>query len=142
MSVEENKALIYKVYDEYNKENYDVYDECFADDFISIRHDGNTLDKESYKQFLIMIKTGFPDIHRTMEDIIVTEDRAALYFTWTGTDKFEFQGRTPTGKLIKVKEVYFIRFKDGKISEYRQYGDTHSMRYQLGALVDAEEIGK
>ena len=53
-TVEENKALIYKLYDEYNKGNYDFYDECFSDDFIAYRPNA-TLDKAGYKEFLIYI---------------------------------------------------------------------------------------
>ena len=136
---EENEALIRRVYDEYNKGNYDVYDECFADDFVSIRHDGTKLNKDEYRQFYQRILNWFPDIQRTIKDLVVTEDRVAMYYTWTGTDKLDMGGRTPTGKVIEVKEMYFITFnKDGKISEYRQYGDTHSMQYQLGMLVEAD----
>jgi predicted ester cyclase len=142
MPVEENKALIYKIYDEYNKGNYDVYDECFNDDFLSYRWDGNVLDKKAYKKMLLGFKDMFPGIQRTIQDIIVTEDRAALYFTWTGKDNFTFQGRKPTGKLLNVKEIYFIRFKNGKISEYRQYGDAYGMGYQMGELIMAKDVKK
>ena len=137
MGVEENKALIYKLYEEYNKGNYDFYDECFSDDFIAYRPNA-TLDKAGYKQFLLRAKDGFPDIHRVIEDLIVTEDRAALYYIWTGTDRLVMEGRTPTGKIIKVKETIFMSFKDGKISEFRPYGDQHSMAHQLGMPLSEE----
>lgn len=35
MTVEENKAIIRKVDEEFNKGNYDVIDECFSDNFPS-----------------------------------------------------------------------------------------------------------
>ena len=143
MSVEENKSLIYRVYDEYNKGNYDVYDECFSDDFLSYRWDGKILNKAEYKQMLLGFTESFPGIHRTIQDMIVTEDRAALYYTWTGKDNWGTrQGRTPTGKSLSVNEIYFIRFKNGKISEYRQYGDAYGLGLQVGALVRAEEAKK
>ena len=141
MSVEENKALIYRIYDELNKGNHDVIDECFCDDFVSYREDGNG-DRKAFKQFLMYMDNGFPNITRTIQDLIVTEDRAALYFTWTGTDNFKHQGRTPSGKLIKVNEIYFIRFKDGKVSEYRHYSDAYGMGYQMGELVMVKDIKK
>ncbi|MFC1900757.1 ester cyclase [Chloroflexota bacterium] len=138
MSVEENEAVIRKVYAEFNKGNYDVIDECYTDNFVNYRASGNTQDREGFKQFFLMMKDGFPDMQRTIQDLIVTEDRAALFFTWTGTDQWEYQGRTPTGKEITVREIYFIRFDNGKISEYRQYGDAYGMMFQLGRLVDIE----
>ena len=142
MSVEDNKTLIYKIYDEYNKGNYDVYDECFSDDFLSYRWDGNILDKKAYKQMLLGFKDMFPGIQRTIQDIVVTEDRAALYFTWTGKDNFGIPRRTPTGKMLNVKELYFIRFKNGKVSEYRQYGDAYGLAVQLGVYVEANKVDK
>jgi steroid delta-isomerase-like uncharacterized protein len=137
MGIEENTALIYKLYDEYNKGNYDYYDECFSDDFVAHRP-GGPLNKNGYKEFLVNISGGFPDIHRTIHEVIVTEDKAALYYTWTGTDKLEIGGRTPTGKRIRVKEIIFMSFKDGKISEFRPYGDQHSMLHQLGMPLPEE----
>ena len=132
MSVEQNKALIYHIYEELNKGNHDVIDECFCDDFISYREKEEPGDRKRFKQFLMNMDAGFPDIQRTIQDLIVTDDRAALYFTWIGTDNLKHQGRTPTGKLIKVKEVYFVRFRDGKVSEYRHYSEPHHMAQQLG----------
>jgi len=135
MSVEENESLIYRVYDEYNKGNYDVYDECFSDDFISYRWDGSVQDKRTYKQRLMGFEKQFPGIKRTIQDLIVTDDRAALYYSWTGTDNFQAPGRIPTVKMLRVNEMYFIRFKDGKISEYKQYTEPHNIAHQLGMPV-------
>jgi len=136
-TVEENKELINKLYEEYNKGNYGFYDECFSDDFVAYRPNA-TLDKAGYKQFLIFAQSMFPDMKRTIEDLIVTEDRAALYFTWIGTDSVGGDNRKPTGKVIKVKEIIFMSFKDGKISEFRPYGDQHSMLHQLGMPLPEE----
>ena len=142
MGAKENEALIRRIYEEYNKVNYDIYDECYSDDFISIRHDGAKLNKDEYRQFYQNILNLFPDIQRNIKDLIVTDDRAAMYYTWTATVQPNEQVRIPSSKVIEVKEMYFMTFdKDGKISEYRQYGDTHSMRYQLGMLVDADNSG-
>ena len=131
MGIAENEALIRRVYDQFNKGNYDIVDECFTDDFVRYRP-GNKTDREGLKKFLVSMNHGFPDIERTIIDLVVAENRAALYFAWTGTDSWKYEGRTPTGKRIRVKEFYFIRFKDGKISEYRQYGNADAMRLQLG----------
>jgi steroid delta-isomerase-like uncharacterized protein len=132
--MKENQAIIYKVYDEFNKGNYDVIDEYFSDDFILVRHNGESLDREGFKKLLIDMTTGFSDIQWKIEDVVVADDRAALFFMWEGTDKWEYQGRTPTGNRIKVREIYFVCFEDGKISEYWQYSDSYNLAYQLGML--------
>jgi steroid delta-isomerase-like uncharacterized protein len=139
MGAKENEALIRKIYDEYNKGNHDAFDDSFSDDFKVIRHDGNILDKPTYKQFLTNVTTRYPDMHRVIQDLIVTEDRAALYYSWTGTDSVGTAERPASGKKLEVKELYFIRFTDGKISEYRQYSDAYGMMVQLGVLVPATQ---
>ena len=134
MSVKDNKEIIFKVYDEFNKGNYDVIDKYFSDNFMLVRHNGESLDREGFKQLLIDMTTGFSEIQRTIENVVVDDDRAALFFMWEGTDKWEFKGRTPTGNRIKVREIYFVCFEDGKISEYWQYSDSCNLAYQLGML--------
>jgi predicted ester cyclase len=134
MPAKENKAIIYKVYDEFNKGNYDVIDEYFSDNFTLVRHNGESLDREGFKQLLIDMTKGFSDIQRNIENVVVSDDRGALFFMWEGTDKWEYEGRTPTGNRIKVREIYFVCFEDGKISEYWQYSDSCNLAYQLGML--------
>ena len=132
MGIEENKALVEKWIDGFNKGNFDIVDEVFSDDFIAYHSTGFTVDREQYKSAIQNICTNvFPDTYRTIEDIIVTEDRAAEFHTWVGTQTGEWRNTPPTNKKIKVREMHFIRFKDGKISELRQYGDAYGMLYQL-----------
>ena len=62
MGIEENEAVIRRVYDEINKGNYDIIDECFTDDFVNVTYIGETRDRDGFKQFLKNIDSGFPDI--------------------------------------------------------------------------------
>ena len=140
MGIEENKALIFKLYEEYNKGNYDFFDECVTDDFVAVSNIGTKRDIANYKRFLLTMRDSFPDTQRKIEDVIVTDDRAALFFTWTGTWTGEVMGVPPTGKKDTVREIYFMRFKNGKISEYRQYGDSYGMMFNFGVLVDTRPL--
>ncbi len=51
MSVEENKALIRRIWDECNRGNLTVIDEFFDDSFVRYAHDGTTMDKQGYIDF-------------------------------------------------------------------------------------------
>lgn len=133
MSVEKNMGLIQRVHEEVNRGNFDVMDECFSDDFRAYHSSGMVVDRSGYKQAIKNLSTNvFPDIRRTIHDVIVTEDRAALFFTWTGTHTGEWRGKPPTGKKITVREIYFLRFKNDKITEYQAYGDAYGMYHKLG----------
>ena len=133
MGIEENKLLIEKWVDEFNKKNFDVVDKIFTDNFSAYHSTGIVVDRQQYKSAIQNLSTNvFPDTYRTIEDVIVTEDRAALFMTWIGTNIGEWRDNPPTNKKIKVREIYYLRFENGKISENRAYGDAYGMLYQLG----------
>ena len=142
MSVEENKEIIKKVFEEYNKGNYSVIDEYFADNFQIVRNSGVILDKNGYKNFTAMILKGIPDIQRTMGDMVAEGDNIAFNFTWTGTDTGGIGDSLATGKHFTMKEAYFCRLENGKIVEFKQYSDTLVMLQQGGILPTTPEILK
>ena len=109
MSVEENKATIYHIWDELNRGNLAVIDECFADNFVRYAHDGKTMDRQGYKNFGAMISKNMPDFHVTVDDMVAEKDKVAFRMTITGT---------LNNKRSITKETYFARFENDKIVEY------------------------
>ena len=141
MSVEEEKkAIIRNVFEEYNKGNYGVIDEYFADNFQVVRNSGAILDKDGYKGFVAMILKGIPDIQRTIGDMVAEGDCVAFNFTWTGTDTGGIGTAPVTGTKLTIKEAYFSRFENGKIVEFKQYSDSLVMLQQGGFLPSMQEI--
>jgi predicted ester cyclase len=143
MGIEENKAILRYLFEEvWNNNNLGAVDECFADNFIRHNIGGGTLDLNAYKQFLVRIRDSFPDIHRTLDDIVAEGDMIAFSFKWTGTDTGGFGGNPPTGKYLTVPEGYFARFENSKIVEIKQYADRLGMAQELGIIPTTEEIQK
>ncbi len=118
MSVEENKATIRRVWDECNKGNLGVIDECFADNFVRYDHFGKAMDRAGYKRICAFILKSSPDFHVTVDDMIGESDKVAFRMTITGTNTGAVGPTPPTGKPYMFKEVYFARFEGGKIAEY------------------------
>jgi C-1 hydroxylase len=58
MSLEENKALVRKVIEAFNKRNLALLDKLVAPDYIDHYHQLRSL--EEFKQFLAMILKAFP----------------------------------------------------------------------------------
>ena len=121
MSVEENKAIIKRFWEECNKGNYDIIDEVCADNFVNYRIDGTTMDREGYKQLFKFISKTSPDTQATIGEMVAEGDLVAFYFTLAGTNTGEFMGNPPTGKRFSMMECYFTHFKDGKITEFRNF---------------------
>ncbi len=120
MGIEENKALILRLWEEFNKRDLSIMDECFADNFVRYAADGQTMDRDGYKNFATGLLNHFPDIHCTVDDIIAEEDRVAFRFTWTATSQRDVpDGSYKKGQQIKVTEDYFCRLENGKLIEFK-----------------------
>jgi len=62
-----------------------------------------------YLAIIAMMRSGFPDIQWTMEEMIAEDDRVAARFTMRGTHKGTFFGVAPTGNTIQVRAMNFYR---------------------------------
>jgi len=79
-------------------------------------------------------RTGFPDFHFQIEDLIVQGNKVVLRIPFTGTHQGRFWGLEPTGRKISVTETLILRIEDGKIAEMWEDYDEYGMRIQLGLL--------
>jgi len=136
MSLEQNKAVVRRVYDELiNQENNAVLDESFAADVIV--HDpfmGTVTGSEAYRGLLNMFDTAFPH-HRVAIDTMTAEgDLVSVLHTHTATHNGPFMGMPATGKTVVVPGIELFRVRDGKIVEFWRKDDDVSLLMQLGAI--------
>jgi steroid delta-isomerase-like uncharacterized protein len=132
MSLEENKAIVRRLFEAYNKQNLDVLDELFAPDYVD--HILQLRSLESFKQFYTQFYKGFPDTHSTIEDIIAEGDKVWTRSTVTGTHEGEYRGLAPTGKKIAFAVVDIWRIVNGKIIESWGVYDMLDFYRQLGTI--------
>jgi len=121
MSIEENKAVILRFWEQFSKGNLEVMDECFSDNFVRYAIDGTVMDREGYVQFCTKVLNAVPDIQMTIGDVVAEEDKVAFYFTFSGSYKDKSKDNPPTGKRFTMSEAYFSRFEGGKIVEFRNF---------------------
>ena len=60
-----------------------------------------------YLAVIGMMRSGFPDIQWTLEEMIAEDDKVAARFTMHGTHQGSFFGVPPTGKTIAVQAMNF-----------------------------------
>lgn len=80
------------------------------------------------------LREGMPDLHYTIEDMVVGADAVAVRATMTGTHTGSFFGMAPTGKSVRVSQMTIEHFRDGQIISHHRQTDDLSMLRQLGAL--------
>jgi predicted ester cyclase len=137
MSLEENKAIVRRFIESYNKHNLDSFDEFLAPDFVDHTHQQQGL--ESLKEVFIEAYKGFPDLHETIEEIIAEGDEVWVRLTYTATHTGEFFGIAPTGKKIKFSAVAIYRIVNDKLVEGWFVSESFDFLKQLGAIEYTEE---
>jgi len=136
MSLEENKAIARRVYEDVlNKGNLDAVAELFASN--TVDHNplaGQLLGFEGAKQGFVALRTGFPDIHFSVEDQVAEGDRVTTRWTMRGTHNGVFMGVPQTGRKVEITGIAIFRIVDGKIVDRWRGADDLARMQQIGAL--------
>ena len=72
---------------------------------------------ESFKQASGLMRTGVPDWHFNIENMVAEDDQVVVRFTVTGTVTGSVMGSRPSGKAISVRGITYYRLANGKIVE-------------------------
>lgn len=133
---EENKALVNRYIEEFkNKANHAIVDELMADNFMHHFTDPRLPPgREALKALGMVVSTGFPDVHVTVEDLLVDGDKLVERTTAQGTHKGDFNGIPATDKSVTWTEIHIYRVEDGKICELWSEIDMLSLLMQIGAI--------
>lgn len=137
---ETNKAQFRRTYEEmFNKGNLAIIDELIAPDCINheVPPGMNNRGSESARQVVMMLRTAFPDLHFTIEELVAEGDTVAARLTLSGTHQGRLMGIAPTGRSIRQVSMHFVRFRDGKGIEHRAVRDDLGLLQQLGAIPSA-----
>ena len=132
---ENNEKIFHRVIDEgFNKGNLDALDELFAPNFIEHQDGFMPPNIEGVKEAIVSLRTPFPDLKLTVEEINVSNEKTWARITARGIHQAPFMGRPPTGKSIAITVIDICRFENGKIVEHWGIADRFSLIQQLGFL--------
>jgi steroid delta-isomerase-like uncharacterized protein len=130
----DNIALVRRFIDEvWNKGNLGVADELSAKD--TIVHEPTAKDLkgvDAFKKHVERLRSAFPDLRVTIEDISSAGDKVFLRWTATGTNKGSFMGSNATNKRCVVPGITENRLENGKLVETWMSYDVLGLIQQLG----------
>ncbi len=135
MSVEENKAIMRRLYDLVATGNVEQADEVIAVDMID--HSpipGVSQGLAGFKDTVRLLHNAFGEMQVSLDVLIGEGDLVAARFTMRGVHRNEFMGIPPTGKEVTVTGMDIMRFKDGKGVEHWANQDDLGMMQQFGVL--------
>jgi steroid delta-isomerase-like uncharacterized protein len=134
MSVEVNKQLARRFFQEvWNEDNRDAIDRYIAPDAL-----GNDADfgagREAFRRQRSEWRTGFPDLHFEVVDIIAEGDKVLTRWVLTGTHTGSFNGIPATGRAIRVEGMSLDVIHDSMIVQGFDGWDNLGFRQQLGLI--------
>lgn len=134
---EQYKSLVRRLIDEvWSRGNFSVADELVAEDYVGHSSPGETETHgpQGYKQFFATLRSGFPDLHVTVEDQIAEGDRVATRWTARATHDGEFAGVAPSRKQGIVRGVTIFRIAGGRVRECWTSEDDLGLMIQIGGI--------
>jgi len=141
MSIEENKALILRFFEEIDARR----DVSVIDDFISpefVDHSpppGTSPDIDGQRQAFLHFQEATPDGYHAVEDIVAEGDKVMVRISARGTQTGELFGIPPTGTRLEGTGIGVYRIADGKIVEHWNEVDMFGVVQQLGVIPMPEE---
>jgi steroid delta-isomerase-like uncharacterized protein len=136
MSIEEGKAVYRRFVEEViNQGQFEVVSELFSPDYVDHSSPaGAPAGLEGVKAVQGLFRTGFPDVHFTIEKLAGEGDKVATRVQGHGTNSGPFLGRPATGKEATWESMGIFRIANGKIVEHWGVPDLFSLLQQLGAI--------
>ena len=135
MSEEKHKQVFRQLIEEgFNKGNLVVMDEICAPNFIEHQDGITPPNVEGLKGAIMSLRTPFPDLNLTIEDIIASGDKTWARITGRGTHQNTFMGRSPTEKSFAITVIDICCFENNKIVEHWGVADRFSLIEQLGLM--------
>ena len=118
MSLEDNKAIIRRLYYAFNACDLTAIDKALAVNVVDLLPlKGQAPGVEGFKDRLTRLRKSFPDLSCTIETIIAEGDMVAERATLRGTHLGKFMGVPATGKRVTGTMMAFNKFAGGKVVE-------------------------
>lgn len=138
MSIEQNKSIALRFVKEGwgTATNWDtVWDELVAPDIVY--HFCGWIEPirglEDTKKLQTTLFEGFPDMEKTIEDVIAENSQVVIRSKLKGTHKGNFLGVPPKNKLITITDLSLFRIEDKIVEVWYELNQMEVMR-QIGAI--------
>ena len=136
LSTQDNKAIARRFIQVWGKGSLDIIDELAAPNisvFSSIVPE-TIHGPEAFKQVLMMMRSGLPDVDISVEEEIAEGDKVVVGWMMGGTHLSELMGIPPTGKQVTWTGITIYRLAGGKIVGEKGEDSSLGLMQQLGAI--------
>ena len=135
MSAKDKKALVLRLYEKFDKGEWDDIAEAIDSNFTANVLGTTTLDWEGFKQFGNAFFAAFPDGRHVFEYVVADGENVVTIGTYQGSHKGEMQGISPTNTKLKLPVMHLDRVVNGKIVEHYGLANEVDLMRQLGVVL-------
>lgn len=96
--------------------------------------DGNGEGPEGVKRSIMGLRSSFPDLRLTVEDLTTDGDKVWARLRGRATNSGPIMGRPATGRTIELDVIDIARFAGGKMVEHWGVADRLGMLQQVGLV--------
>ena len=141
---EQNKILLNRMWEMWNKGEYEAWKQVHADEYVYYSPSNSTkgLSREETIEMGKAFFKSFPDATTSIEELIAAGDKVVTRWILRGTHKGEFSGIPATGNKVENSGIMITRIENGKIVEDKEDYDTLGMMQQLGMELKPIEVKK
>ena len=130
-----NAALVRRfLHEVVNRGDVRLLADLIAPDHVRHAPDGDLYGPEGVRIDLAEWRTGFPDLHLAVEDVLAARDRVVSRFVLRGSHAGPFLGLAPTGHSVAVAGVQIDRVGGDRLAESWVALDGLGLLRQLGVL--------
>jgi predicted ester cyclase len=122
-------------------------DQAIAPDAVDHQEPPGTDFRTHLKEVISVLRSGFPDLHFEVHDILLGADLVACRSTMTGTHKSPLNigpmaALPVTGARVQVPHMHFFRYNaEGRVTDMWHVWNTLLLARQLGAPAPDLRVG-
>lgn len=141
---EQNKEIVKRFFEEFNKGNFEIFNELCAPDYKFYLPSNNPkpVPREEQIEQEKMNFRNFPDLNLRIDKLFADGDTVIICFIITGTHQGEWAGIPATGNKVEISAIEIYRIENGKIVETRQEANYLGLMEQLGMELKPKEVKK
>jgi steroid delta-isomerase-like uncharacterized protein len=133
----QNKRSVEQLFEAFNHGDLSEIDVLVAPAYVGAQGDKGPA---GFRAVVVGLRTAFPDLRYTLDDVVADGDRVAVRWHWTGTHRGPFRAFPATGKAVRNTGAGIFRLHDGKIVAAELETDRLGFLEQIGAV--PEGVGR
>jgi steroid delta-isomerase-like uncharacterized protein len=128
---DENKKKVEVLFATFNHGDLGAIDALVGPEYLGAQGDRGPA---GFRAVVVGLRSAFPDLHYTIDDLIAEGDEVAVRWHWTGTHQAPFRTFPATGKAVSNTGTGIFRLAKGKIVAAALETDRLGFLEQIGAV--------